>query len=104
MSLTDQGSAYRSKLFAHTCRALGVRHLFTRAYRPETNGKAERFIQTITREWAYARTYRNSRQRAAYLPLFLHDYNFRRPHSALDSLPVSSRLPKTANNVSRINS
>ncbi len=102
--LTDQGSAYRSKLFAHTCHQLGVRHLFTRPYRPQTNGKAERFIQTITREWAYARTYRNSRQRAAYLPRFLHDYNFHRPHSALHSLPPSSRLPKTADNVSRINS
>ena len=102
--LTDQGSAYRSKLFAHTCRELGVRHLFTRPYRPQTNGKAERFIQTITREWAYARTYRNSRQRATYLPRFLHDYNFHRPYSALHSLPPSSRLPKTADNVSRINS
>ena len=102
--LTDQGSAYRSKLFARTCRELGVRHLFTRPYRPQTNGKAERFIQTITREWAYARSYRNSRQRAAYLPRFLHDYNFHRPHTALHSLPPSSRLPKTADNVSRINS
>jgi len=102
--LTDRGSTYRSKLFAASCQQLGLQHLFTKPYRPQTNGKAERFIQTLTREWAYARPYVNSDQRAACLPLFLHDYNFHRPHSALHYQTPSSRLPKTADNVSRYNS
>jgi len=101
--LTDRGSTYRSKLFAQACLQLGLKHLFTKPYRPQTNGKAERFIQTITREWAYARSYDSSVHRATFLPLFLHDYNFHRPHSALLSLPPSSRLPPTADNVSRYN-
>jgi transposase InsO family protein len=102
--LTDRGSSYRSKLFAASCQELGLQHLFTKPYRPQTNGKAERFIQTITREWAYARTYDSSEHRATFLPLYLHDYNFHRPHSALNYLPPSSRLPKSADNLSRINS
>ena len=102
--LTDRGSTYRSKLFAHACQQLGIKHRFTRPYRPQTNGKAERFIQTITREWACARSYDSSDHRATFLPLYLHDYNFHRPHSALNSLPPSSRLPKIADNVSRYNS
>jgi transposase InsO family protein len=102
--LTDRGSSYRSKLFAAACQQLGLQHLFTRPYRPQTNGKAERFIQTITREWAYARAYDSSAHRATFLPHYLHDYNFHRPHSALRYLPPSSRLPKTADNLSRINS
>ena len=102
--LTDRGSTYRSKLFASTCHQLGIQHRFTRPYRPQTNGKAERFIQTITREWAYARSYDSSDHRATFLPHYLHDYNFHRPHSALNSLAPSSRLPKTADNVSRRNS
>ena len=102
--LTDRGSTYRSKLFAATCLQLGIKHRFTRPYRPQTNGKAERFIQTITREWAYARSYNSSDHRASFLPYYLHDYNFHRPHSALNSLPPSSRLPNTADNVSRRNS
>lgn len=102
--LTDRGSSYRSHLFARTCRQLGLQHLFTKPYRPQTNGKAERFIQTLTREWAYARPYDSSDHRALCLPLYLHDYNFHRPHSALHAKPPSSRLPKTADNVSRYNS
>jgi transposase InsO family protein len=102
--LTDRGSTYRSRLFAQTCRELGLKHSFTKPYRPQTNGKAERFIQTITREWAYARSYDSSNERATYLPYYLHDYNFHRPHSALNSLPPSSRLPKTADNLLRRNS
>jgi transposase InsO family protein len=102
--LTDQGSSYRSKLFAASCQQLGLKHLFTKPYRPQTNGKAERFIQTITREWAYARPYDSSNHRAVFLPLYLHDYNFHRPHSALNAKPPSSRLPKSADNLSRINS
>jgi len=102
--LTDRGSTYRSKLFAATCRELGLQHSFTRPYRPQTNGKAERFIQTITREWAYARSYDSSDHRASFLSPFLHDYNFHRPHSALRNLPPSSRLPITADNLPRLNS
>ena len=102
--LTDRGASYRSKLFAQTCRELGLKHLFTRPYRPQTNGKAERFIQTITREWAYARSYDSSDQRATFLPSYLHDYNFHRPHSALRDQSPASRLPKTADNLLRYNS
>src|SRR5712675_1373205 len=86
--LTDRGSTYRSNLFAASCLQLGIQHLFTRPYRPQTNGKAERFIQTLTREWAYARTYDSSHHRASFLPLYLHDYNFHRPHSALRLPPA----------------
>jgi transposase InsO family protein len=102
--LTDRGSSYRSRDFATACRKLGLKHYFTKPYRPQTNGKAERFIQTITREWAYARSYNSSDHRASFLPHFLCDYNYCRPHSALNSLPPIFRLPKTADNVSRYNS
>ena len=102
--LTDRGSSYRSRDFAAACRQLGLKHYFTKPYRPQTNGKAERFIQTITREWAYARSYNSSDHRASFLPHFLCDYNYCRPHSALNSLPPISRLPKTADNVLRYNS
>ncbi len=101
--LTDRGTSYRSHDFAHACRKLGIRQLFTKPYRPQSNGKAERFIETITREWAYARSYKSSDHRATYLPHFLFDYNFHRPHSALNSLPPASRLPTTATNVLTIN-
>lgn len=90
--LTDNGSAYRSRLFAKTCQSLGIKHTFTRPYRPQTNGKAERFIQTCLREWAYGRTWSNSRERTAWLPSFLAYYNARRPHSALGYKPPASRL------------
>ena len=102
--LTDRGTSYRSKLFAQACRELGLKHLFTRPYRPQTNGKAERFIQTVTREWAYARAYDSSDQRATFLPSYLHDYNYHRPHSALHHQPPASRLPKTADNLLTYNS
>lgn len=85
--LTDNGGAYRSKLFASTCKALGIKHTFTRPYRPQTNGKAERFIQTCLREWAYGRIWANSAERTAWLPSFLSYYNARRPHSALGYKP-----------------
>jgi transposase InsO family protein len=95
--LTDNGSAYRSQLFARTCQALGIEHRFTRPYRPQTNGKAERFIQTCLREWAYGRTWLSSEQRTDWLPAFLDYYNYRRPHSALGMQPPASRL--TLNNL-----
>jgi transposase InsO family protein len=102
--LTDRGSTYRSRLFAQTCRELGLKHRFTKPYRPQTNGKAERFIQTLTREWAYARSYDSSNHRATFLTPFLHDYNFHRPHAALHYLPPASRLPKSADNVLKYDS
>jgi len=100
--LTDNGSAYRSRLFARTCQALGIKHSFTRPYRPQTNGKAERFIQTCLREWAYARSYANSAERSSWLPAFLAYYNARRPHSALGNRPPASRLG--GNNLLQLNS
>jgi transposase InsO family protein len=100
--LTDNGPAYRSQLFARTCLALGIKHTFTRPYRPQTNGKAERFIQTCLREWAYGRIWRNSAERTAWLPAFLAYYNARRPHSALGYKPPASRLG--GNNLLQLNS
>jgi transposase InsO family protein len=102
--LTDRGSTYRSTFFAATCHQLGIQHRFTRPYRPQTNGKAERFIQTLIREWAYARSYRSSDHRASFLPHFLFDYNYHRPHSALNSMPPISRLAIPADNLLRRNS
>lgn len=99
--LTDNGSAYRSKLFAKTCQALGIKHTFTRPYRPQTNGKAERFIQTCLREWAYGRIWNSSAERTAWLPSFLAYYNSRRPHSALGYKPPASRLG--GNNLLQLN-
>lgn len=82
--MTDNGSAYRSKLFAQALKQAHVRHLRTRPYTPRTNGKAERFIQTCLREWAYARPYASSGRRNAVLPAFLDRYNRRRPHASLN--------------------
>ena len=99
--ITDNGSAYRSQLFAKTCQALGIKHSFTRPYRPQTNGKAERFIQTCLREWAYGRLWANSAERTAWLPAFLAYYNARRPHSALGYKPPASRI--AGNNLLQLN-
>ncbi len=82
--LTDNGHCYRSAAFRTACAQLGIRQRFTRPYTPRTNGKAERFIQTALREWAYARTYQNSQQRADQLPAWLHHYNWHRPHASLN--------------------
>ncbi len=90
--LTDNGSCYVSHRFNAALHELGIRHLYTQPYRPQTNGKAERFIQTMLREWAYARAYRTSGQRAKALPKWLRSYNHRRPHSALSGFPPMSRL------------
>lgn len=100
--ITDNGAAYRSQLFARTCQALGIKHTFTRPYRPQTNGKAERFIQTCLREWAYGRIWANSEERTAWLPAFVTYYNTRRPHSALGYKPPASRL--SGNNLLQLNS
>lgn len=99
--ITDNGPAYRSSLFNKTCQALGIKHTFTRPYRPQTNGKAERFIQTCLREWAYGRIWATSDERTAWLPAFLSYYNARRPHSALGYKPPASRL--AGNNLLQLN-
>ena len=81
--LTDNGNCYRSHLFARTCQERGIKQSFTRPYRPQTNGKAERFIQTLLREWAYAKCYRSSTQREGALNPFLKYYNHERPHGGI---------------------
>jgi transposase InsO family protein len=95
--LTDNGSAYRSTVHAIACRTLGIRHLRTRPYRPQTNGKAERFIRTLLGGWAYAALYRNSPERTAALDGWLDYYNHRRKHSALGHKPPIARLNERTN-------
>jgi transposase InsO family protein len=90
--LTDNGNGYISHLFAEVCRQQGLRHLRTRPYTPRTNGKAERFIQTSLRSWAYGRIYASSQHRLDALPGWLHYYNHHRPHAALGRLPPASRV------------
>ena len=97
--LTDNGGAFRSKRFAKTCRELEIRHTFTRPYRPQTNGKAERFIQSALREWAYAFTYQNSQQRCDLLDEWTHHYNWHRPHQGIGGLAPMSRLRSSRNNL-----
>ena len=100
--LTDNGSAFRSKAFARACERLGIRHKVTRAYRPQTNGKAERFIQSALREWAYAWTFQNSAQRTDALHSWQHHYNWHRPHAGINATTPMSRFPrltKPENNV-----
>jgi transposase InsO family protein len=98
--MSDNGSGYVSKAYALACRALGVRHTRIRAGRPQTNGKAERFIQTLLREWAYVRVYGSSAEREAQLAPFLKRYNFSRPHGSLAKRPPGSRLTNVARNYS----
>lgn len=100
--MTDNGACYKSHAFRKACRDLGLRHIRTRPYTPKTNGKAERFIQTALREWAYAQAYPNSDRRAAELPIWLHRYNWHRPHSAIKSKPPISRLDLTEDNLLRL--
>lgn len=97
--LTDNGAAFRSREFARVCQELGIRQKFTRPYRPQTNGKAERFIQSALREWAYAWTYQNSAQRAEALSRWQHHYNWHRPHCGIGGTAPMSRLPVTGNNL-----
>lgn len=98
--LTDNGSAFRSRAFRAACIELGVRHKFTRAYRPQTNGKAERFIQSALREWAYGIAYDHSTERTAMLAKWQHHYNWHRPHAGIGGVPPMSRLnPASRKNV-----
>jgi len=97
--MTDNGSGYVSKVFRRLIRRLGARHIRTRPYTPRTNGKAERFIQTCKREWAYARPYRNSPARTAALSVFLCYYNCHRPHWGIGRITPQIRLTQLVNNV-----
>jgi transposase InsO family protein len=96
--MSDNGSAYVAHSYRAALTELGLRHLRIRPYRPRTNGKAERFIQTLANEWAYERIYGSSAERAAALPLFLERYNFRRPHGSLGHRPPASRLTNVVGN------
>jgi transposase InsO family protein len=96
--MTDNGSAYRSKSFAAAPARAGIRHVRTRPYTPRTNGKAERFIQTSLREWAYARPYASSAERLAAIGPWANRYNLSRPHSALAGKPPWTRLDNLLGN------
>src|SRR5687767_6313838 len=102
--MTDNGSCYRSKTFRAACKRLGLRQIFTKPYTPRTNGKAERFIQTALREWAYARAYQNSDQRSAELLHWLQRYNWHRPHASLKAKTPISRLGLSEDNVLSLHS
>jgi transposase InsO family protein len=97
--MTDNGSCYRSFAFRRACKRLGLKHIRTKPYTPKTNGKAERFIQTSLREWAYAQAYQTSTERKAELPFWLHRYNWHRPHTSIDDKTPISRLGLTEHNV-----
>lgn len=95
--MSDNGACYRSTVHAIACRELGIRHLFTRPYRPRTNGKAERFIQTLTHRWAHGAIYGSSRERTAALPGWLTHYNYKRPHGSLAKKAPATRLAELNN-------
>ena len=102
--MTDNGSCYRSLAFRNVCRRLDLKHIRTRAYMPRTNGKAERFIQTALREWAYARPYQHSGERTAQLTTWRHRYNWHRPHGSIGAVPPINRLGLSRNNLLRLHS
>jgi transposase InsO family protein len=100
--MTDNGSCYRSAAFRDACRRHRIRHIFTRPYTPRTNGKAERFIQTTLREWAYARAYETSEQRAQHLPSWIHRYNWHRPHGSIGAVPPITRIGLPEDNLLKL--
>ncbi len=102
--ITDNGKCFHSALFGAACLELGIAQKFTRAYRPQTNGKAERFVQSVLREWAYGRVYANSDQRNAALPVWNHFYNWHREHHGIGLQPPMSRLPLSRKNVLTLHS
>jgi transposase InsO family protein len=102
--LTDNGSAFRSKPFAQACAELNVKHRFTRPYRPQTNGKAERFIQSALREWAYGFVYQNSLERTEQLDFWIHHYNWHRPHQGIGGVAPMTRLKTSCNNLLTLHS
>ena len=100
--MTDNGSCYKSRAFATACKNLKLKHIRTKPYTPKTNGKAERFIQTDLREWAYARAYQTSDQRAEHLPGWTHMYNWHRPHGGIKDQTPISRLALNPDNLLRL--
>jgi transposase InsO family protein len=100
--MTDNGSCYKAFDFRDACRDLGLKHIRTKPYTPKTNGKAERFIQTALREWAYAQAYPTSQRRAEELPFWLHRYNWHRPHGGIKSQTPISRLGLSEDNLLRL--
>ena len=102
--LTDNGSAFRSRDFAQACRTLGIKHQFTRPYRPQTNGKAERFIQSALREWAYGWTYQTSAARTQALASWQHHYNWHRPHAGIGGRVPMARLIPSGHNLLTLHS
>ena len=90
--LSDNGPAYRSHLWRETCAELGIKHSRTRPYRPQTNGKIERFHRTMSDGWGYARCYQSESERRDALPAWLHRYNHHRPHTACGNKPPVTRL------------
>jgi transposase InsO family protein len=98
--MSDNGSAYIAHEYARALSSLGLKHLRIKPRRPRTNGKAERFIQTLLNEWAYARIYGSSTERTTALPLYLDRYNYRRPHGSLNHQPPTSRLINVCGNYS----
>lgn len=102
--MTDNGSCYKSFAFRDACNLLGLKHVRTRPYTSRTNGKAERFIQTSLREWAYARAYETSEQRARELPLWIHRYNWHRPHGGIKGKTPISKLDLAEDNLLRLHS
>ncbi len=102
--MTDNGSCYLSRAFRDACKRLALKHIRTKPYTPKTNGKAERFIQSSLREWAYAKAYDNSERRAQELPLWLHHYNWHRPHAGIKGKTPISRSGADVNNLMRLHS
>ena len=100
--MTDNGPCYKSFAFRDACTDLGIKHIRTKPYTPKTNGKAERFIQTALREWAYAQAYPTSDRRAEELPFWLHRYNWHRPHGGIKSKTPISRLGLSEDNLLRL--
>ena len=100
--MTDNDSCYRSRAFGQACNKLGLKHIRTKPYTPKTNGKAERFIQTSLREWAYARASDNPHERPAELPRWLHSYNCIDTLGSIGSKPPTSCLPPDRNNLLRL--
>ena len=97
--MTDNGACYKSFAFRDACKEINLKHIRTRPYTPKTNGKAERFIQTALREWAYAKSYQSSDRRAAELPIWLHRYNWHRPHSGIKRQTPISQLSLAEDNL-----
>ena len=102
--LTDNGSAFRAKSFSRVCTGLDLKHRFTKPYRPQTNGKAERFIQSALREWAYGFVYKSSDEREATLREWIHHYNWHRPHQGISGKAPMSRLSTNRNNLLQLHS